>query len=128
MPFVLPNFNIVCNVDQPDVVGVPGVPTGPPRLANQPCALVYGRRVNVAATGDDLAPDIPCQAMNLLLPKGTDVRGPQDDVSFDMIECPAGTGRWYWVIFVDDIGRGYANEHRTASMVALTGTWAAPYP
>lgn len=66
--------------------------------------------------------------MNLLLPKGVDVRGPQDTVSFDMAEVPAGSGRWYRVVGVDDVGKGFTNEHRTASLYALGGSWTAPYP
>jgi hypothetical protein len=66
--------------------------------------------------------------MNLLLPAKTDVRGPQDVRSFDMVEVPAGSGRWYSVVFVDDIGRGFANEHRTAGIHAMVGQWVPPYP
>jgi hypothetical protein len=66
--------------------------------------------------------------MNLLLPPAVDVRGPQDTVSFDMVEVPAGSGRWYSVVGVDDIGKGFSNEHRTAAIFALAGSWVAPYP
>jgi hypothetical protein len=66
--------------------------------------------------------------MNLLLPPFIDVRGPQDTVSFDMVEVPEGTGRWYQVTGVDDIGKGFDNEHRTASIYALVRGWTAPYP
>lgn len=66
--------------------------------------------------------------MSLLLPLQTDIRGLQDTVSQDMVEVPAGSGRWYSVQIVDDIGKGYANEHRSASIFALPGGWTAPYP
>jgi hypothetical protein len=127
MSYVIPNFNIVCNIYDPDTPGVPEIPSNPPRIVAQECALVYGRRVNVASTGGTTLPGVPLMAMSLLVPKGTDIRGPQDTTSFDMVECPAGTGRWYWVCAVDDIGRGWANEHRSASIFALAGSWAPPY-
>jgi hypothetical protein len=67
--------------------------------------------------------------MSLLLPPLSDVRGPQDSSGFtDVVEVPAGSGRYYGVAAVDDIGKGYSNEHRTASLYALPGTWLAPYP
>jgi len=66
--------------------------------------------------------------MNLLVPKLVDVRGPQDTVSADLVEVPAGSGRWYVVVAVDDIGKGFSNEHRTASIFALAARWVAPYP
>lgn len=128
MPFRLPTFNILCNVFPMTVPNVPSVPINPPRLADQMCQLTYGRRVNVASTGGTDEAGVPLQAMNLLLPPGTDIRGPQDTVSADMVEVPSGSGRWYWVYFVDDIGRGFSNEHRTAGIFALAGSWAAPYP
>jgi len=67
-------------------------------------------------------------AMSLLLPPLADVRGPQDSVSADMVEVPAGSGRWYFVVGVDDIGKGFANEHRSAAIFALASSWVAPYP
>lgn len=127
MAYRVPGFNLLCNLYAPDVPGVPGVPTSAPRIAGQPCALVYGRRVNTASSGGTSSPGIPVQTIDLLLPFRTDVRGPQDTISFDMAEVPAGTGRWYAVTFVDDIGRGYPNEHRTATLFALAASWTAPY-
>jgi hypothetical protein len=65
--------------------------------------------------------------MNLLLPALVDIRGPQDTIGADQVEVPAGSGRWYSVVGVDDIGKGFANEHRSAALVAIFGTWPAPY-
>lgn len=128
MAFHQPNFNLLANVTTCDVPGVPAIPIGAIRLPNQPCALVYGKRSANSSSGGTTLPGIPVETINVLFPKGTDVRGPQDTVSFDMIECPAGTGRWYMCVFLDDIGKGYLNEHRTASVFALQGSWLAPYP
>jgi len=128
MGFRLPTFNLMCNISAPPVPNTPGIPTIPYRISNQLCQLTYGRRVNVASTGGTGVPGVPISLMSLLLPALADVRGPQDTVSFDMVEVPAGSGRWYTVAGVDDIGKGFANEHRTASIFALAGSWLAPYP
>lgn len=127
MGFVVPTFAIACNVKTMIVPNVPSVPLPPYRLTNQPCNLAWGRRVNVASSGGTSAPGVPIMCMTLLLPKQADVRGPQDAVSSDMVECPAGSGRWYYVIAVDDIGKGFQNEHRAAMMRALDGSWTPPY-
>lgn len=71
---------------------------------------------------------VPIICMCLLLPPITDIRGMQDVSGFvDVVEVPQGTGRWYGVAVVDDVGKGYPNEHRTALLLALPGTWTPPY-
>lgn len=37
----------------------------------------------------------------------------------DLIECPRASGRMYMVSYVDDIGKGFANEHRLVTMFRL---------
>ena len=128
MAFRLPSFNLLCNITTCDVANVPAIPTLPIRLPNQTCQLCYGRRVNVASTGGTSTVGILSIAMTLLVPPLVDVRGPQDVTSADMVEVPAGSGRWYFVVAVDDIGKGFANEHRTAVMSALAKSWVPPYP
>jgi hypothetical protein len=66
--------------------------------------------------------------MSLLLPKGTDIRGPQDSVAADNVEVPAFSGRWYRVVAVDDVGKGFSNEYRNAAIFAVDRLWLAPYP
>lgn len=123
MAFTVPSFNLLCNI----VEKLTGYP--PWRLTNQPCALVYGRRTNSAGTVATAGAAPIVQAMNLLLPAHTDIRGPQGFVgSVDVVECPAGSGRIYQVAFVDDIGKGWPNEHRTATLIALHTPWPVPYP
>jgi len=128
MGFKLPTFNLKCNISQPDVVDVVAIPDEPYRIYDQECQLTYGRRVQVSSTGGTTEVGVLTLTMNLLLPKGADVRGPQDKVTFDMVEVPAGSGRWYQVVGVDDIGKGFDNEHRTASIFALKRSWTPPYP
>jgi hypothetical protein len=128
MAFKLPTFNLRCNISQPDVADTPGIPDAPYRIVDQACQLTYGRRVQVASTGGTTEVGVLVLTMNLLLPAGVDIRGPQDVVTFDMVEVPAGSGRWYRVYGVDDIGKGFSNEHRTASILALAKSWTPPYP
>lgn len=128
MGFRLPTFNILCNIATGPPPAAPPPPLPPFRVPNQPCQLTYGRRVQVTSTGGTAAVGVLTLTMNLLLPALVDIRGPQDTVAPDAVEVPAGSGRWYAVVAVDDIGKGFANEHRTASIYALAGFWTAPYP
>jgi hypothetical protein len=120
--YVVPQFNLLCNIG-------PGL--GEWRLVNVECALVYGQRVNVATAASDYFesgnPQLLVLAMSLLLPKLTDIRGGQDTAAADQVEVPAGSGRYYQVQIVDDIGKGWPNEHRTACIMAIPFTWEAPY-
>lgn len=128
MAFRPPVFNLFCNIYTMVPPNTPAIPSGSPRLEHQACQLTYGRRVNVISTGGTTAAGVIVLTMNLLLPKGVDIRGPQDTVSADMVEVPEASGRWYAVVAVDDIGKGFNNEHRSASIFALVGTWVPPYP
>ncbi len=59
-------------------------------------------------------PALSTQTMSscLLFPKGTDVRDISTSNGPDVVECPKFSGRFYWVTYVDDIGKGFSNEHR----------------
>jgi hypothetical protein len=116
-----PTFNLTCNVWRH------GVPTTDPPALSPRCNLAWGKRVNVASTGGTGFIGIPLVTMQLLLPKLTDVRGPQCPTGDDTIEVPAGSGRIYTVTFVDDIGKGFLNEHRCAILQQGTG-WPEPIP
>jgi hypothetical protein len=114
MSFSLPDFNLICDVY-----------TGPwlTRVlrVSPVCNLAMGRRTAFLTFTIDIVDATQGLSPNLLLPAGTDVR----DVSCsgsgnaDVIECPAGSGRWYQVVNVDDIGKGFGNEHRCASLVKI---------
>lgn len=127
MAYRLPTFNLLCNITTMDFPHEPAVPHPPFRIVNQACQLTYGRRVNVVSTGGTAQAGVLVVSMSLLLPPLVDIRGPQDVTSPDMVECPAGTGRWYWVAAVDDIGKGFTNEHRFAALYALVSRWTPPY-
>lgn len=105
--YTLPTFNLMCNL------WTGGNPVGPPR-ATLACNLAWGRRVNVASTGGTTLLGKPLVCMSLLLPALSDVRGPFGVSGADAVEVPAGSGRLYQVAWVDDIGKGFANEHRCA--------------
>jgi len=120
MAFTEPTFNLVCNVFDH------GTTTGP-RIVDLECNLAWGRRVNVATTGGTDTIGIPFLAMSLLVPAGSDIRGPQSAELPDNIECPSGSGRFYEVVFVDDIGKGFDNEHRCA-MLQQSAPWPTPIP
>lgn len=130
MSFVVPNLNLLGNIfTGTGPLTLPSSPpVGPPRLASVPCALVYGRRVNVQSTGGTASPGFPYQGTNLLVGKGTDLRGEQDALTgMDVVEVPAGSGQWYACTWVLDIGKGWSNEHRSGSLQPIPGTWIPPY-
>lgn len=131
MAFTLPTFNLTCNIHT--VAG--GVNVF--RLSSD-CNLAMGRRTaNPNGTVEQdggLFGLLPI----LLLPVGTDVRDSSCGGEMDIVEVPAGTGRWYQVIAVDDVGKGFPNEHRLATLgktwgfagngSGLTLPWPTPIP
>lgn len=116
MPYVLPNFNLVCAINTFN----PGPGTITFRLTS-PCNFALGKRVSspgflagpYADVGSGVAP-------LLLLPAFTDIRDGSCSNAPDIVEVPQGSGRYYVAYFVDDIGKGFANEHRYAT---LAKTW-----
>lgn len=123
MPFVLPNFNLNVNVWHGPVPNV----SLPPDVVVKG-NLAWGKRVNIGF-GEGGA------TISLLLPALTDVRTPACYVGsgFDLVEVPAGTGRYYVVQNVDDIGKGFSNEHRVVTLsqapIAYSGhAWPVPVP
>jgi len=122
MAFVLPTFNISVNIQDGGIVP----PLGPPRLTlnGQLRAPHANNALIIPAAG-------ATSTMVLLLPPGTDIRDPWSLPinNSDWVEAPAGTGRWYRVAFVDDIGRGFPNEHRFAILQKVFGVpWPTPIP
>lgn len=123
MPYTPPTFNLVCNI------GPQGAFPPTWRLTDVSCALIYGRRDCAVVDGLN-AYGFPAMTggMFLAMPALTDIRGLQDTINPDYVEVPAGSGRYYAVNFVDDVGKGWANEFRQAVITAVGGTWTAPYP
>jgi hypothetical protein len=116
MGFIVPQMPLKANVWSTPT----SPPVGAPRIANLDCNLAWGRRVGVPSTGGTGALGVVLMTMTLLVPKGTDLRSdPDRGVAADLVEVPAGTARYYWVAFVDDLGRGFPNEHRGAILVPV---------
>lgn len=120
MAFTIPTFNLSANFWR---FGNPV--TNPPDVSVA-SNLAWGRRVT-AATGipEDMSTDTLLGV--LLLPKGTDVRDGVTPGGADTAEFPAGTGRYYIVKQVDDVGKGFDNEFRFA-VVSKLAPWPAPIP
>jgi hypothetical protein len=131
MAFTLPVFNL--SVD---------IWTGPWATKafrlNVMANLAWGKRINFASqqiSAEGYPSAIP---MTLLLPSGTDIRSYLTAGVADFVEVPSGSGRWYGVNAVDDIGKGFPNEHRGAYVTAVSQflnsmtypalSWPVPMP
>jgi len=122
MAFVIPTFPLLCDI------GLGQGPGGTPRLIDVPCQL---RAPGAQWMGVIQPTASTFIAMAVLFPAGTDVRdnfcAPINTAEF--IEIPKGTGRIYRVGLVDDIAKGFANEHRFAVLFKLLAfPWPVPIP
>lgn len=122
MAYVLPTFNITCGIWQ-----APAVPPVGPEDIRLKCNLAWGKRVAVPSTGGTGTLGVVLMTMTLLMPPLTNIWGDPDLVACCVVEAPIGTGRVYRVAYVDDIGKGFANEHRAAILVAAL-PWPHPTP
>lgn len=120
MAYTLPDFILNVNLWR-----YPAYPPAPPDLTFMG-NLAFGRRVSFLNFSDTLAPDAMV-AFYLLVPPLTDVRDGAGPPSGDTVEVPAGSGRLYKVLYVDDLGKGFANEHRVA-FIAKIWPWPVPIP
>jgi len=93
--------------------------TNPPDVV-APCNMTPGGRVV-------LTPVASSEYFFFLLPALSDVRGVQCAGGADTLEFPPATGRFYTVVRVDDVAKGFANEHRVVYAVQ-SGVWPAPIP
>jgi hypothetical protein len=131
MAFSVPNFNLVCDVWSGPWVGKFL------RLHDLPCNLAMGRRVQPYLSEPFDAPNgqaSPC----LLVPKLSDIRDEFCGSQSDIVEVPRGSGRWYSVGLVDDVGKGFDNEYRLCSLRKVSGSvypgnfpgllWPIPIP
>lgn len=112
MAYSLPTFNL--NVDIYSVVA--GLKAY--RLTSV-CNLAMGKRVSQVLSGGMESSSGYGITPQLLLPALTDIRDVFCGVEPDVVECPAGSGRWYGVTLVDDIGKGFPNEHRVATLAKV---------
>ena len=112
MAFTIPQFPILC-----DIFTGP-YPTRVLRVGGQICNLQYGRRF--AHFADFPIENESSQIMSLLLPPLTDVRSIVCGYAADIVECPQHSGRIYLVVNVDDVGKGFDNEFRVATLLAAS--------
>jgi hypothetical protein len=117
MPYVIPAMPLVLNVwHQWDPTSVYAAPD----VIKVPCNLSPGKRTFLAPfdspfLGDIFNAWVYAFPMEVLLPKLQDIRAPDLNGTLpDCLEIPGGSGRLYFVSYVDDIGKGFANEHRFA--------------
>jgi len=121
MPFEIPTFPLLCSIYGPLAEALPA------RLEDVPCNLAWGERVGgIAEAVSDTLVSIRF-TMQLLLPAGTDIRPPLSGWAGDFVEVPQASGRFYRVVFVDDRGKGFFNEHRCA-VLRQRGDFPFPIP
>jgi hypothetical protein len=118
MAFVLPTFNLECNVWH--------APHNPHTLPFDDTFECQLRGPNQTSATVNPTPELAA-GNYLLLPPGVDIRDQYTLNGSDIIECPVGTGRYYQVLNVDDIAKGFTNEHRYA-ILTKWGQWPVPIP
>jgi hypothetical protein len=107
MAFRIPTFNLTCNVWHAQALP----PVGAPAIAALPCQLAWDH------IGDHPVGTLFTTAILIMVIRvaaRTDLRPRSSSTGYDIIECPAGTGRYYGVVGVDDVARGFPNEYRQA--------------
>lgn len=119
-PPVPPTLNLICNVWY-NQFGHPLLGP-PPTLANVPCQLRVGELVGPS-------PPAAARQVWICFAAGTDIAAnPRGLFPIgDLIELPAGTGRYYRVDWVEDVGRGFPNQYRVAES-HQDPPWPVPTP
>lgn len=122
MAFRVPTFNLDVNLWR-----TPAVVSASPTLTFR-ANLSRGERIFQIPVYASQPWDMVSQ-MILLCPALTDIRPPTGFLTpQDLVEVPAGSGRYYQVIDVDDTAKGFANEYRHAVLWAQNGGLLASYP
>lgn len=126
MGFRVPAFNLVYNVwSRADVPAGPIDPLtlGPPRATDLECQL---RAAGKQSTAQD-EQTYWVFSWALLAPPAADLRDSFNSGGPDLVELPAGSGRWYTVVAVDDVAKGFPNEYRIA-FIMKNAPWPTPIP
>lgn len=117
MAYTVPTFNLTANIFRFSGGTYSNV-------GSTVCNLAMGRRIGWQEYAGD-ASTFYGLTPALLVPAGTDLRDTSCQVNPDVVEVPAGSGRWYCCSCVDDIGKGFANEHRVATLQKVG--WYTPW-
>jgi len=118
MGFRTPNFNL--NIDLWRKPSVPG--TDPPDASFMGNLSVGRRTQNVWLPLDStsvLKRFVVKQISELMVPALTDVQ-PSDHTAVgpsDAVEVPSGSGRFYIVLTVEDVAKGFSNEYRLLGLI-----------
>lgn len=100
--------------------------------------MMVGRTVKFPIGAGEENTGITALSVQLALPALTDVRDASCGGDSDIVDCPAGSGRFYIVLGVEDVGKTFPNEFRVASLAkiwnfvgngaGLTAPWPTPIP
>lgn len=122
MAFQPPRFNLTATIY--DFYGPPFLPRHAARL-QAPCQI---RAIRTAlALNHDVASG---PGTLLLFPRLTDIRPffgfAVAGISGDVVEVPAGSARFYVCNYIEDVAKGFLNEHRAA--IVIQAPFPGPYP
>lgn len=131
MAFRVPTFPLTVNIwrygnavaNPADVVSPGSISPG--RRSTEQVTPVYSN-VAFSAAARLIYTELQQPITELLLPKLTDVQPWGLNATApngDCVEAPAGSGRFYVVIGVEDVGKGFSNEYRLAWMIRLVDSW-----
>ena len=122
MAFRLPTFNMVAAIY--NHYGPPFLPRPVPRVT----ALCQLRLMRTAFASNQAA--AITTGPLLLVPKLTDIRPSSgfgaSIANPDIVEVPQNSGRFYTTVQVEDVSKGFTNEHRAAQLSQLP--LAVPFP
>lgn len=122
MSFALPTFNLLVNVWRFSYAP-PDLP-----ILTVNGNLTPGPRSRVGDTARNPASP-PSPLMYLLLPSSTVIYGDVDSLGNpDMVEVPAGSGRFYTVHFVDNVATGFPNQYVLCELVRIGKFPPVPAP
>lgn len=118
MAFVLPTFNLTY------AHWFDGTPTTDPPDRTGMCQLRGPDQGSLTSQAGFYPYATPCA----LFPPLEDIRDPNGaPIGGARIEIPEGSGRFYLVVIVDDIAKGFTNEHRYCTLTKTDG-WPQPIP
>lgn len=103
-----------------------GSPLAPPRVTT-PCQLYYAKPYSAVSFGG--SQQLPENWVRfLLVPAGTDIRGPNGIYVGDTVDLAERPHWFYFVRDVDDRWKGFPNEYRMAVAIPAPVSWVWPMP